>query len=106
VPSLRSPALVRDLAEGVAARLGLPFVAAVSAVDRRPPQREQQNAAHQQRNVEGAFSVTGALPTGPVLLVDDLISSGWTLAEVGRVLRRAGATAVLPVALASSAGRD
>jgi ATP-dependent DNA helicase RecQ len=106
VPSLRSPALVRDLAEGVAARLGLPFVAAVSTVDRRPPQREQQNAAHQQRNVEGAFSVTGALPTGPVLVVDDLISSGWTLAEVGRVLRRAGATAVLPVALASSAGRD
>lgn len=106
VPSLRSPALVRDMAEGVAARLGLPYVAAVEAVDQRPPQREQQNAAHQQRNVEGAFAVTADVPSGPVLLVDDLISSGWTLAEVGRMLRRAGTPAVVPVALASSAGRD
>jgi ATP-dependent DNA helicase RecQ len=106
VPSLRAPSLVRELAEGVATRLGLPFVPAVEGMSERPPQREQQNAAHQQRNVEGAFAVSGPVPAGPALLVDDLVSSGWTLAEVGRMLRRAGAPAVLPIALASSAGRD
>jgi ATP-dependent DNA helicase RecQ len=106
VPSLRTPALVRDLAEGVAARLGLEYAPVVEVTAERPPQREQQNAAHQQRNVEGAFTVAGSLPPGPVLLVDDLVSSGWTLAEVGRVLRLAGAPAVLPVVLASSAGRE
>ncbi|WOP19413.1 RecQ family ATP-dependent DNA helicase [Raineyella sp. LH-20] len=36
---------------------------------------------------------------GPVLLVDDLVDSRWTMAVVGRLLRRAGAPAVLPLAL-------
>ena len=38
---------------------------------------------------------------GPVLLVDDLIDSGWTLTMAARVVRAAGAPAVLPFALAS-----
>lgn len=37
--------------------------------------------------------------TGPVLLVDDLVDSRWTMAVVGRLLRQAGAPAVLPLAL-------
>jgi ATP-dependent DNA helicase RecQ len=39
---------------------------------------------------------------GPVLLVDDLSDSGWTLTMAARVLRVAGAPAVLPFALAST----
>ena len=38
---------------------------------------------------------------GPVLLVDDLTDSGWTLTMAARVVRAAGAPAVLPFALAS-----
>ena len=38
---------------------------------------------------------------GPVLLVDDLIDTGWTLTMAARVLRQAGAPEVLPFALAS-----
>ena len=38
---------------------------------------------------------------GPVLLVDDLTDSGWTLTMAARVVRAAGADAVLPFALAS-----
>ena len=37
---------------------------------------------------------------GPVLLVDDLVDSGWTMTLVARALRRAGAPDVLPLALA------
>lgn len=37
---------------------------------------------------------------GPVLLVDDLVSSRWTLTVAARALRLAGAEAVLPLALA------
>jgi ATP-dependent DNA helicase RecQ len=40
---------------------------------------------------------------GPVLLVDDVIDSGWTATVVARLLRRAGAPAVLPFALALDA---
>jgi ATP-dependent DNA helicase RecQ len=35
-----------------------------------------------------------------VLLVDDLVDSGWTLTMVARLLRQAGAPAVYPFALA------
>jgi ATP-dependent DNA helicase RecQ len=37
---------------------------------------------------------------GPVLLVDDLVDSGWTMTVAARLLRLAGAPAVLPLALA------
>ena len=37
---------------------------------------------------------------GPVLLVDDLVSSRWTITVAGRELRLAGAAGVLPFALA------
>ena len=43
------------------------------------------------------------LGAAPVLLVDDLADSRWTLTVAGRELRRAGAVAVLPFALALTA---
>ena len=106
VPSLRNPALVASLAERLAARLGLPYRPIVTKIEERPSQRQQLNAAHQQHNVEGAFAVDGTVPDGPVLLIDDTVDSTWTMTEVARVLRRAGATLVYPVALASTSGRD
>jgi ATP-dependent DNA helicase RecQ len=40
------------------------------------------------------------VPAGPVLLIDDLVDSRWTMTVAARTLRRAGATAVLPFTLA------
>jgi ATP-dependent DNA helicase RecQ len=37
-----------------------------------------------------------------VLLVDDLVDTGWTLTMATRVVRAAGASEVLPFALAST----
>ncbi|WP_299562337.1 RecQ family ATP-dependent DNA helicase [uncultured Mycolicibacterium sp.] len=42
-----------------------------------------------------------AVPAGPVLLVDDVTDTGWTLTTAARVLRQAGAAAVLPFTLAT-----
>ena len=106
VPSWRHPDLVPAFAVQIAERLGLPPIDLVARVDDRPPQKTRQNAAHQQGNVEGAFAVTGTPPTTPGLLLDDVVDSTWTLTEIGRLLGRAGAPLVYPVALASSAGRD
>ena len=39
---------------------------------------------------------------GPVLLVDDLSDTGWTLTMAARVVRAAGAVDVLPFAVAST----
>ncbi|MFK7919162.1 MAG: RecQ family ATP-dependent DNA helicase [Ilumatobacter sp.] len=106
VPSDRSGDLVPDVAERLAARLGLPFAPVVVRATDRPPQEEMANSAYQRANVEGSFAVAGDVPPGAVLLVDDLIDSGWTLTEVGRVLRRAGSGVVMPVALATTPIRN
>jgi ATP-dependent DNA helicase RecQ len=41
---------------------------------------------------------------GPVLLVDDQINTGWTMTVAAARLREAGASAVLPLALAVTDG--
>jgi len=42
---------------------------------------------------------TTTLPRGPILLIDDLVDSRWTLTVATRALRQAGVDAVLPFAL-------
>jgi len=106
VPSLRHPTLVEPMAREIAKSLGLPYMSSVEKIAERPAQRTQQNSAHQQRNIEGAFAVVDAVPEQPVLLIDDVVDSSWTFTEIGGLLRNAGASVVYPVALASSAGRS
>jgi ATP-dependent DNA helicase RecQ len=101
VAAVPSPGVV-DLAARLAAQLGLPFVDAIHQVADRPSQREMANAARQVANVRGRFAVQRELPPGAALLVDDLRWSGWTLAMVGGQLRRRGAQAVFPLALATA----
>jgi ATP-dependent DNA helicase RecQ len=62
-----------------------------------------QNSAQQLANLEGAFSVVEKAPRGPVLLVDDIVDSRWTMTYVGYLLRQAGCEVVVPLALADSA---
>ena len=100
VPSRRRPGLVQDLAGQVGRLLGLPVHAVITRV--RPdarPQAELANSFHQYANADGAFAVTGTVPNGPVLVVDDVRGSGWTLTSVAGLLRDAGAGPVHPLAL-------
>ncbi|MEA2372302.1 MAG: ATP-dependent helicase RecQ [Solirubrobacteraceae bacterium] len=98
VPSVRLGELIGGLAERLAKELGVGYVRLVARREDRPPQREMANAVQQAANVRGAFRV-GKPPPGLGILVDDRRNSGWTLAMVGGQLRRAGAEAVVPVAL-------
>ncbi|HCD9054151.1 RecQ family ATP-dependent DNA helicase [Klebsiella quasipneumoniae] len=106
VPSRNHPELVPDFARRLAARLGLPFVDAVSKVKDNQPQKGQQNRFHQCRNLDGAFAVTQLYQGQPVLLVDDIVDSGWTLTVVAALLQQAGSGVVYPIALASSSVKD
>lgn len=102
VPLLNHPELVPDFARRLAVRLGLPFLDAISKVKDNQPQKGQQNRFHQCRNLDGAFAVTQLYQEQPVLLVDDVMGSGWTLTVIAALLQRAGSGVVYPVALASS----
>lgn len=106
VPSRHHPELVPDFAQRLAARLGLPFVNAVSKVKDNQPQKGQQNRFHQCQNLDGVFEITQYYADMPVLLVDDIVDSGWTLTVIAALLQQAGSGAVYPVALASSSVKD
>jgi ATP-dependent DNA helicase RecQ len=104
VPSLRNPGLVHDFAGRLAAALELPFRPVLTKRREAPPQSEMENSAQQADNVDGVFGVQPGTPLSPdpVILVDDIRASGWTLTEVSAVLRRAGAGPVYPFVLAVS----
>lgn len=106
VPSRHHSELVRDFAQRLADRLGLPFVDAVSKVKDNQPQKGQQNRFHQCRNLDGVFAVTQPYDGQPVLLVDDIVDSGWTLTVIAALLQQAGSGLVYPIALASSSVKD
>jgi len=105
VPSLRHSELVAGFAQRLARRLGLEFRPALIKLDGADEQKSMQNSLHQAQNVDQSTRVDrGAIKTGPVLLVDDLIDSAWTLTICGMKLRYAGSGDVFPVALAEVTG--
>jgi ATP-dependent DNA helicase RecQ len=102
VESARRPGLSRDLADGMARFLKIPVVARWEIVD--PDVPPSAGAANSARRVSALtrrsrLAVDQPLDGGPVLLVDDLVVTGWTLTLAARALREAGASAVLPLTL-------
>jgi ATP-dependent DNA helicase RecQ len=106
--SRRRPALVHSLAERIASVGRLPLLGTLPAA-RAAPGGPRGNSAQRVRALHAAFAVPPDLAAalaaldGPVLLVDDLVDSGWTMVLAGRALRMAGAGGVLPFALALTA---
>jgi ATP-dependent DNA helicase RecQ len=101
VPSHRHPELVPSLASRIAAKLEIPFIPAVQKTKENAPQKQMNNAYHQAKNLDGVFGVSGS-KSGPVLLVDDVIDSGWTVTVISALLRKDGSGPVFPVALATT----
>ena len=102
VPSLKHPTLVPGFAERLADGLNLPFKSVVAKVRDNQPQKIQNNSFHQCRNLDGAFELKNGIPNTPVLLVDDMVDSRWTMTVIAALLRQAGSGPVFPVALAST----
>ena len=104
VESATRPTLTRDLAEGVARVMQIPVVGRYAIVDPDvPPGKGAMNSAQRVAAVGRRFDLDADVPAAPVLLVDDLVVSGWTLTLAARALTAAGATAVLPLALGTQA---
>jgi ATP-dependent DNA helicase RecQ len=99
VPSATYGAATR----AVATRLGqlgrLPVHHEVLVPRPAPPQATRSNSAHQAANALDALAIADPVPPGPVLLVDALSRSGWTVTVAGVLLAEAGAGPVLPLVL-------
>jgi ATP-dependent DNA helicase RecQ len=105
VPSLNRPELVNGWAARLAARLNLPYVPIIKKTRQTQPQKEMANSVQQVRNMLGAFKLEGSLPEGPVLLIDDVIDSGWTVTLATVLLKSSGSGPVYPFVLAKASPR-
>ncbi len=98
----RHPRLISSLARELA-RLGrLTDLGTLQYAPTRRPVTAA-NSAYRVAALYGAWTAPDRdVAGGPVLLVDDLVDSGWTVTMAARVVRAAGAPDVLPFALAST----
>ncbi|MEU6095908.1 RecQ family ATP-dependent DNA helicase [Streptomyces sp. NPDC047079] len=102
------PRLIHSLGTHIAETGRLPLLGSVAYAG-DVPRLPRSNSAQRLKALDGALTVPSDLAAalraaaGPVLLVDDMTETGWTLAVAARMLRRAGAEGVLPLVLAVQA---
>jgi ATP-dependent DNA helicase RecQ len=102
--SLTHPLLIGSVVDGLSQLGRLTNLGTLRyAAGRRPV--TAANSAYRVAALDNSWSAPDpsvlAEVGGPVLLVDDVTDTGWTMTMAARVLRRAGAPDVLPFALAS-----
>ena len=106
MPSRTRPRLVASIAERIASIGKLRLLDSLTYAGDGPMGSRGGNSAHRLAAVWERVVISPPLVdqlatlSGPVLLVDDVADSRWTLTVAARALRRAGATEVLPFVLA------
>jgi ATP-dependent DNA helicase RecQ len=106
VPSRRRPQLVESVGRGIAQLGRLEWLGPLEPVEGGPVGEAGGNSAFRLAGVWGRLTAGSALGDrlraldGPVLLVDDVASSRWTLTVAAQAIRQAGAATVLPFVLA------
>ncbi|GAA3299785.1 MULTISPECIES: RecQ family ATP-dependent DNA helicase [Glutamicibacter] len=105
MPSNKRPQLITSLAQGLAEVGRLRYLGQLEYRGPGPQNGPGGNSAFRVAAVADAFELPTQLEQlianapGPVLLVDDLVDSRWSIAMAGRALRIAGAPGVMPFTL-------
>jgi ComF family protein len=89
------------LARHVSRALALPCSSRALVRVRDTPSQTGLDRRGRRRNVRGAFTCAAGVPAS-IWLVDDVVTTGSTLAEAARMLRAAGARRVVGIALAAT----
>jgi ATP-dependent DNA helicase RecQ len=104
------PVLITSFGQRIAQVGRLPYLGSLGYASPDGPGPRRHNSAQRLRSLWEAFTVPDDLrealsqPTGPLLLIDDRIETGWTMTVAAKQLREAGAPAVLPLAFAVTTG--
>ena len=104
IPSVRRPKLVPDFAQRLASAAGLPYHDVLKRARQHQEQKLMENSYMQALNVYESLDVRGRPPAGPVLLVDDIVDSRWTMTVAAYKLRSSGSGEVFPLALSLAGG--
>ncbi len=110
LPSRTRPRLIESLGRRIAEIGRMPYLGglAYTGAARSSRPARQYNSAQRLSALWPEFTVPESLRGavaglgGPVLLVDDRAETGWTMTVAAKLLREAGAAAVLPLVLAVS----
>lgn len=79
-----------EIAKHVAARLSIPIRTDILKRCRETAEQAGLERAGRRRNVRNAFTLVQPLETVHVAVIDDVVTTGSTVSEIARVLRRAG----------------
>lgn len=105
IPSQRHPNLVPNFARSLAKALQIPYVDVFERIKEPPEQKGMANSYYQARNVLSSLQIKGKINPGSVLLVDDIVDSGWTLTVAGYLLLTNQSGPVFPFTLAKATGK-
>jgi ATP-dependent DNA helicase RecQ len=109
LPSRTRPELITSLGRRLAEVGRLPYLGALAYAGDGPGPR-RHNSAQRLASLWSALEVPDEVRNalggldGPVLAIDDRIDTGWTMTVAAKLLREAGAPAVLPLVLAVTTG--
>ena len=81
-----------ELARPMAQALALPLLIHHSQRTRATVAQTSLSAKQRRKNIRGAFQVTQPLPARHIAIVDDVMTTGQTINELAKTLRKAGAT--------------
>ena len=105
VPSLvPNRTLVENFAGRLAELLHVRISDCLVKLRHNAPQKLMENSAQQLRNIDGVFGIRGKAPTGPILLVDDVVDSRWTMTVLGGLLLAAGSGPIYPFTVGKTKG--
>lgn len=88
------------LAKNLARNLGCRYEKLLSRVRDTGYQAHVKNREERICNMAGAFSVSKQMPSGQIVLVDDIVTTGSTLIACAEALRAAGASSISALTLA------
>ena len=88
------------LAEYVSSRYGIPICSELLTRVRPTPQQKLLNEKDRRRNLKGAFRAAPECKGRSIVLIDDVVTTGSTLSECARTLKKAGAYRVYAACVA------
>ena len=88
------------LAEYVSSRDGIPICQDLLTRTRPTPQQKLLNEKQRRKNLKGAFRAAPECKGRSIVLIDDVVTTGSTLCECARTLKKAGAYRVYAACVA------